>query len=208
MQKRRKVNIYGPTNNRLGHKAKIKGQFLQEERIWLEPFKPFSDFELIIERVTRQEGQSVRPDGSDRNHKKSTMVASSAISSINSVIKEPLSYPYSAYANIQFDSSEFSSPPIRTYELRGMKVKVPSNYRTREETGSISAEYSGLWDGSFRPELVYTNNPAWVFYDIVTNNRYGLGDWIKDIDIDKYALYRIGKYCDSLVPDGKGGDRA
>jgi len=199
------VNIYGPTNNRLGHKAKIKGQFLQEERIWLEPFKPFSDFELIIERVTRQEGQSVRPDGSDRNHKKSTMVASSAISSINSVIKEPLSYPYSAYANIQFDSSEFSSPPIRTYELRGMKVKVPSNYRTREETGSISAEYSGLWDGSFRPELVYTNNPAWVFYDIVTNNRYGLGDWIKDIDIDKYALYRIGKYCDSLVPDGKGG---
>ena len=60
------------------------------------------------------------------------------------------------------------------------------------------------WDGNFRSALVYTNNPAWVFYDIISNSRYGLGHWLKASDVDKYALYRISRYCDELVPDGKG----
>ena len=181
-----------------------RGPLLIEERVWLEPFKPFDDFELIIERTTRQEGRGVYPSGKNSG-RSTTMHASSAITNISSIIKEPLNYPYTAYANVRFDSTEFTSAPQRTYELRGMRVKIPSNYSTREENNTDVATYEGLWDGSFRTELTYTDNPAWVFYDLVTNNRYGLGGWIKDTDIDKYALYRIAKYCDDLVPDGKGG---
>ena len=107
--------------------------------------------------------------------------------------------------------------PTRSYHARGLKVSVPSNYITREQTsdgvatynrntttGATTSSYQD-WDGAFASEKLYTNNPAWVFYDILTNNRYGLGDFLKDTDIDKYALYRISRYCDALVDDGKGG---
>jgi predicted phage tail protein len=96
-------------------------------------------------------------------------------------------------------------------------IQIPSNYVTRDQStngiahyrrfssnGAIHATDDQDWDGSFR-DLQYTDNPAWVFYDIVTSNRYGLGTWIETTDIDKYALYRIARYCDELVPDGKGG---
>jgi predicted phage tail protein len=206
------VDIYRGSNvstivvhDPLIHKGKIKGPMLFEELINLEPFKPFTDFTLRVQRLTRQEGQSVDGSGNDRNFKNATMVAGSQITGLSAIIKEPLTYPFTAYANISFDSKDFNSPPTRTYELRGMKIKVPSNYITREENDGVNALYEGYWDGSFRPAPVYCNNPAWVFYDIITNNRYGLGDWIKENDIDKYALYRIARYCDSLVQDGKGG---
>ena len=92
--------------------------------------------------------------------------------------------------------------------MQGIKVKLPSNYTTRKENASTGlATYTGAWDGTFRAEKVYTDNPAWIFYDILTNNRFGLGDWLasgNDFLVDKYSLYRIGKYCDELVPDGKG----
>ena len=194
-------------DNQLLHQAGkdgSRGALLIEEKIWLEPFKPFDDFELTIERTTRQEGRAVYPSG-ENGGKGKIINAPAAITNLSSIIKEPLNYPYTAYANIRFDSTEFSSAPLRTYELRGMRVKIPSNYITREENGTDIATYEGLWDGSFKSELTYTDNPAWVFYDIVTNNRYGLGAWISSSDIDKYSLYRIAKYCDDLVPDGKGG---
>ena len=135
------------------------------------------------------------------------------------LIKEKLSFPYTAYANTSFSSKTFQSQPTRGYECYGLKIQVPSNYVTREETGDLSAKYTRinetssagdmntpqLWNGSFRPNPVYTDNPAWVFYDICTNNRYGLGDFLLAADIDKFSLYKVAKYCDELVPDGKGG---
>ena len=175
-----------------------------EEVINLEPFKPFDDFVLKVERTTNHDGKTTNAaKQTSGNEHKGNFAAS--ITSVSSVIKENLTHPYTAYANISFDSKQFSSMPKRTYHCRGLKISVPSNYTTREENDGIEALYSGLWDGSFRLDKVYTNNPAWIFYDILTNNRYGLGDWLSSIDIDKYALYRIGKYCDELVSDGRGG---
>tara|TARA_R110002020_G_scaffold145804_1_gene320037 strand:- start:3659 stop:9244 length:5586 start_codon:yes stop_codon:yes gene_type:complete len=143
------------------------------------------------------------------------------ISSCTAFIKEKLNYPFTALINTQFNSQQFGSVPKRSYELYGIKVQVPSNYVTREE--NPGSTYSGMeskytrntstgvieddnqpWDGNFRAEKVYTNNPAWVFYDILVNNRYGLGGFLKAANIDKFSLYKIGKYCDELVPDGKG----
>jgi predicted phage tail protein len=144
---------------------------------------------------------------------------SSNVSQAIGLVKERLNFPYTAYANTSFSSKTFQSQPTRGYECRGLLIEVPSNYITREETGDLSAKYTRinetgnvgsmntpqLWDGTFRPFPVYTDNPAWVFYDICTNNRYGLGDYLLSTDIDKFSLYKVAKYCDELVPDGKGG---
>jgi hypothetical protein len=156
-------------------------------------------------------------NGVDGKHLAGTYT-SSLVQAIG-LIKEKLSFPYTAFANTSFSSKTFQSQPTRGYECEGLKVKIPSNYVTRKETGNLSAKYTRtsedgdvgtmntpqLWDGSFRPNLVYTDNPAWVFYDICTNNRYGLGDYLLETDIDKFSLYKVAKYCDELVPDGKGG---
>ena len=107
-----------------------------------------------------------------------------------------------------FNSQLYQNTPILSYEMQGMLVvKIPSTYTPREYTGNGVAKYEEFWDGTWKNggQGFYTDNPAWVFMDIVTNNRYGAGKWIKEKDIDKYALYRIAKYCDELVDDGKGG---
>ena len=204
------------TNRRHTGNGTTKNAFSVEEVFNLEPFKPFDDFKLIINRKTRHDGEAITSDGSDGGSKY-TQTASAALATVTSVIKEPLSYPYTALAAVTFSTKEFQSVPSRTYHARGMKVQVPSNYITREEssdgvasynrnvtTGIVESTYQD-WDGDFRTELVYTNNPAWVFRDIIVNNRYGLGAWIDAADIDIYSLYRIARYCDELVPDGKGG---
>jgi predicted phage tail protein len=82
-------------------------------------------------------------------------------------------------------------------DLLGLKIKVPTNYNPDART------YSGVWNGTFK--TVYSNNPAWVFYDLLTNKRYGAGEFISESQIDKFALYAIGQYCDQRVPNGRGG---
>jgi len=98
---------------------------------------------------------------------------------------------------VKFDSEYFSNIPTRTYDLLGLKVKVPSNYDTR------TRQYTGMWDGTFK--IDWTDNPAWVLYDVVTNKRYGLGGRLGEFGADKWALYQVAQYCDQLVPDGFGG---
>lgn len=188
------------------HYGQTTSPVVFEEVINLEPFKPFTDFAVKFERITRHDGDAIFEDGTTKEH--SDIYATSVISGVNAVIKEPLNYPLTSYAHLTFSAKEFPNLPKRTYHVRGLKVKVPDNYTPRELAGSQDPSdlYNGLWTtGQFREERVYTNNPAWVFYDIISNNRYGLGDWISVDDVDKYALYRIAKYCDELVPDGKGG---
>lgn len=117
-------------------------------------------------------------------------------SSYTEIIDAKLSYPNSAVFGIQIDAKQFNSIPSRAYEIYGIKVKVPNNYNP------ITREYVGEWDGGFN--VAWTNNPAWIFYDIVTNDRYGLGNFIDSSSVDKWGLYSIAKYCDEQVLDGLG----
>ena len=116
------------------------------------------------------------------------------------IIDAKLSYPHTALAALAMDSDQFgSNNPRRNYLIDGMLVNVPSNYDPETRT------YSGtVWDGSFKK--AWTNNPAWVFYDVLTQPRYStLARRLKSTDIDKWTLYQVGKYCDELVDDGFGG---
>ena len=118
-------------------------------------------------------------------------------SSYTEIIDTEFAYPNTALMGVKFDSEYFSNIPTRTYDLLGLKVKVPSNYDTR------TRQYTGIWDGTFK--IDWTDNPAWVLYDVVTNKRYGLGGRLGEFGADKWALYQVAQYCDQLVPDGFGG---
>ncbi len=117
--------------------------------------------------------------------------------SYTEIIDTKLSYPNTALVGIQIDSSQFSNIPQRSYDVKLLKVKIPSNYNP------ITRVYTGVWDGTF--SVAWTDNPAWCFYDLVTNTRYGLGNYISESYVDKWTLYTIGQYCDELVSDGFGG---
>ncbi|MCU7645676.1 host specificity protein J [Pseudomonas piscis] len=120
-----------------------------------------------------------------------------SIDAITEVIDAKLRYPGSAIVGLQFDASQFQSIPTRSFDLRGRIIRVPSNYDPATRT------YSGVWDGSFK--TAWTDNPAWIFYDLLLHYRYGLGHLLNAAQVDRWELYRIGQYCDQLVPDGKGG---
>ena len=113
------------------------------------------------------------------------------------IVDAKLSYPNSVVFGISIDSSQFSKIPDRSYLVDGLYIRVPTNYIP--ETGG----YSGTWDGTFK--LAVSNNPAWILYDLLLNTRYGLGSFISASMINKGKLYQIGRYCDGLVSDGRGG---
>lgn len=118
--------------------------------------------------------------------------------SFTEIFDDKLSYPYSAYIGLTIDASKYSGIPERSYHCRGLLVKVPVNY------DPVLRTYSGIWDGgTFK--TVYTDNPAWCLRDLITNKRYGIGDFVNEDDINDSAFYKISKICDELVPDGYGG---
>ncbi|AMU17249.1 host specificity protein [Burkholderia cenocepacia] len=119
------------------------------------------------------------------------------IEAITEVIDRKLRYPMTALVGMTFDARSFSQVPVRSYHVRGLIVRVPSNYDPETRT------YSGAWDGTFKP--AWTNNPAWIFYDLLLNDRYGLGKTVDASMIDKWGLYEIARYCDVMVSDGRGG---
>jgi predicted phage tail protein len=106
-------------------------------------------------------------------------------------------YPNTALIGLKIGAESFTRVPTIGAELMGVKIKVPSNYNP------FTRKYEGIWNGTFKTE--WSNNPAWVFYDLLTNSRYGAGQFISEAQVDRYSLYSIGQYCDELVPDGKGG---
>lgn len=120
--------------------------------------------------------------------------------SYTEIIDGKFSYPNTALMALKIDSSQFTSIPTRGYDLKLLKIKIPSNATVRDD-GSMT--YSGTWDGTF--QIAWSSNPAWVLYDVLTNTRYGLGGFIDSSLVDKWSLYSIGRYCDELVSDGKGG---
>jgi predicted phage tail protein len=113
------------------------------------------------------------------------------------VIDAKLRYPLSSVCAISVDAVQFSSLPTRSYDMKGLLIKYPSNYNP------ATRAYVGTWDGTF--VTGWTDNPAWIFYDLVLNNRYGLGQWVDASMVDRFALYIIAQYCDVMVSDGMGG---
>jgi predicted phage tail protein len=167
--------------------------------------------------------------------------------SYTKIIDNKLRYPNSAIIASQFDARQFTSIPNRAYEIKGVKIKVPSNYtpydpghctlsgyRRKDRCTQAGGEwiqgtcsdsdyttkttclaasntwtgsgavgdnlYSGSWDGTF--DIAWTCNPAWILYDLCTDERYGLGKWLSASQMDKWSLYEIGKYCDAVDSSG------
>ena len=113
------------------------------------------------------------------------------------IVDQSFRYPNTALFGLKIGAENFSAVPKVAIDMLGIKIKIPSNY------DPIARSYSGIWNGTFKTE--YSNNPAWIFYDLLTNSRYGCGQFITEAQVDRYSLYSIGQYCDERVPDGKGG---
>ncbi|WP_151712952.1 TipJ family phage tail tip protein [Acinetobacter bereziniae] len=138
-------------------------------------------------RVTRKTPNSSSEYVSDKMY----------IQAITEVVDLKLAYPNTALIGVQYDAETFSNIAKIAVDLKGVKIKVPSNY------DPVSRTYIGIWDGLFK--RAYSNNPAWIYYDLCTNKRYALGNRLTEQMIDKWSLYRLAQYCDQLVPNGKGG---
>lgn len=120
------------------------------------------------------------------------------VDSIGEIVNTSLNYPNSALVGLKINSEQFGSTmPSRSYLIKGLKIRVPSNYNA--DTNS----YDGNWDGTFK--LASSSNPAWILFDLLTNTRYGLGQFVQESMINIGELYQIGRYCDATVDDGFGG---
>ncbi len=161
--------------------GKYSSQYLKQVEFGDLPPVPF---QVKVERVNA--------DSKSQRLQNNTIWAS-----YTEIIETQFAYPNTAILGIRFDSEYFSSIPNRTYEIYGIEMKVPSNYNPFERT------YTGFWDGTFK--IAWTNNPAWILYDLMTNKRYGLGWRLGEFNVDKWALYQAAQYCDQMVPDGFGG---
>lgn len=150
-----------------------------------------------IDLPTATTGWNVRVVRTTANANSATIADATTVDSYTEIIDAKLRYPNSALVAVSGDAATFSNIPSRAYDLWGRLIRVPSNY------DPLTRTYAGVWDGSFK--IAWTNNPAWVFLDLVTHPRYGLGNMVTDAQIDKWALYAIAQYCDQSVPDGNGG---
>ena len=171
-------------SNQVRFNEKSSGTYYQDVEFDVVPQVPFNI------RVFR-----ISPDSKTDKVSNNTY-----FSSYVEIVDAKLSYPHTAFAALSIDSAQFGNQiPRRNYLMKGRLVKVPSNYNpeTRQYTG-------GTWDGSFK--TAWTNNPAWIFYDVLTQPRFStLARRLNVADIDKWSLYQIGKYCDEPVDDGFGG---
>ena len=123
-----------------------------------------------------------------------------SVAAISEIVEQNLTYPNSALMGMLFDARAFAQPPTRRFDAKLTRVLVPTNYDT------VSREYKGNWDGNFATKKKWTDNPAWAFYDLATNERYGIGKFgFKSQFIDKWNLYSVAKYCDQLVPTNNSG---
>ena len=113
------------------------------------------------------------------------------------IVDEKFAYPNTACVALKVDARQFNTIPDVSVKLRGKRVQVPTNYNAATRT------YTGLWDGTF--QMAWTDNPAWIFRDIVVNERFGVKRYVNSIAIDPWYLYTVSQYCDESVPDGAGG---
>ena len=161
---------------------------------WL---RPYNDDGAYIKIFPKQIGWIVEVEKGDEEDPYQFERNSTEISFVSQIYGDRFVYPNAAMVYSQYDARYFNSVPARSYLMKLLKVKVPSNYDPIKKT------YNGFWDGTFK--LAWTDNPAWCYYDLLTNNRFGLGKYINTNLVDKWTLYEISQYCDTLVPDGYGG---
>uniref|UniRef100_UPI0038921D62 host specificity protein J n=1 Tax=Acinetobacter baumannii TaxID=470 RepID=UPI0038921D62 len=119
------------------------------------------------------------------------------IEAVTEVIDAKLRYPNTALLGLQYDAETFGNVAKVAMDTKGRLLKVPTNYNP------VTRQYIGMWDGTFKE--AYSNNPAWIYYDICTVDRYALGDRLTPLMVDKWSLYRLAQYCDEMIPDGLGG---
>ena len=167
--------------------GKSRGPFEEEREFALTGTGPWT---VTVRRETND---------SDRT----TLVNDLYFKAIIGIIGSKFIYPRTAVLGLEFNAQSFSSIPKVSMMLKGKLIQVPSNYDPNRVDDDFQSAYTGTWDGTFH--VRYSNNPAWIFYDLLTNSRYGCGDFMREEDIDKFALYDIGYYCDGRVPDGRGG---
>ena len=159
--------------------------------------KTTSPYERDVEfRLTGSAPWIIRVTRLTADSNSSALQNKTYLSSVTSIFEEKFRYPSTAYMAISVDAEQFGSIPERAYEVKLLKIKIPTNYNPVERT------YAGIWDGTFKVE--WSDNPAWCFYDLLTNTLYGLGERIDAGQIDKWQLYDIAQYCDELVDAGNG----
>ena len=178
-------------------KGRISSPFLKPYTL---DFSSRSDYQELIENPNFL-GWEIKvfrktPESISSKDAKTTFV-----DSLVEVYNNKFSYPNSASISSLFNAEYFQSVPSRSFDAKLLKVKVPSNYNTLTRTYTNP----DAWDGTFKEDKEWTDNPAWCFYDLVTNSRYGLGKYISEEYVDKWTLYQIAKHCDVMVPDGFGG---
>lgn len=149
-----------------------------------------------IDLPDARRGWTVRVRRITPNRDSDLIADTMSVQAITEVIDAKLRYPCTSLLAIKYDAQTFGNVAKLAVRMRGMIVQVPSNYNAQTRA------YTGVWDGTFKP--AYTNNPAWVFYDLCTAKRYGLGERLAG-KVDKWSLYALGQYCDELVDDGMGG---
>lgn len=177
----------------------IKGKVSQSPVIFTYEInlRPYAENKPFFPLFPNQIGWAIDVIKVSREFGTPTLSTSTSVDSITEVYSDRFTYPDAALVFSKFDARYFNEVPTRTYKVRLLKVKVPINY------DPISKTYNGSWNGKFK--VAWTDNPAWCFYDLITNNRFGLGKYIDSSLADKWNLYEIGQYCDQLVSDGFGG---
>lgn len=159
--------------------------------------RPFAENTPWFELFPNQIGWAIDIVKMTRESVGGGLANTTVVDSITEVYNDRFVYPDTAMVLSKFDARYFTSIPTRTYKVRLLKVKVPVNY------DPITRNYNGPWNGQFK--VAWTDNPAWCFYDIITNNRFGLGKYLDTTLTDKWTLYEIAQYCDQFVSDGAGG---
>ena len=147
-------------------------------------------------RISRTTADSTNP---------STIINEFYFAFLQKITYQKLRYPNSALATIRFDAENFSSLPSRSYKIRGVKVKVPTGVTVDQTNGRIIYPSPYVFNGTFAATKVWTSDPAWILYDLLTNTRYGLGAHITASQLDSYSFYTASKYASALVDDGFGG---
>lgn len=164
--------------------GKTTGGYKRSVRVDL-PGNPAGGWRVRVRRVTPQASTASISDTTN-------------IDSVTEIIDAKFRYPNTALLGVSFDAQTFGGQvPTISCDVKGRIIRVPTNY------DPDTRAYTGVWDGTFK--LAYSNNPAWVYYDLLLHPRYGLGKRINANQIDKWGLYQIAQYCDQLVDDGKGG---
>jgi predicted phage tail protein len=182
------VNFPGLNSNPISISGKASSTFEQAYTVNLPVGG--APWNIMVTRVSGDSGEI--------GYANAEYIGATYVSRVTQIIYTKMNYMNSAICGIYLNAQYFNlGIPSRSYDIEGLIIQVPSNYNP------TTRAYTGIWDGTF--QMAYSNNPAWVLYDLLTSTRYGLGQWIDAAQIDKYTLYTIGQFCDVSVPDGQGG---